>query len=301
MLTRSVGVTPGATVASERAPGNAAVVPVNGADLRVQTFGDLADRAILLIHGAAAPVLGWEDEFCHRLAFAARFVIRYDHRAVDRFDGVAGPTGPTLRDLTADAVGLLDAHGLARAHLVGRSVGGMIALLAALDHPERVASLTLIGMNPGSPGLSPATPFSAIVGQRRLDSADRAVIDQALGLLRLSAHPSDWSECAAMPAAGECDLGRTLTIAGSRESLSGSGDRLPFRARLGDIRAPALIVHGAEDPVFPHRQALALAREIPGARVLTLERTGHELPRAEWDRVVAAVERHTSKGGCRRQ
>jgi pimeloyl-ACP methyl ester carboxylesterase len=132
------------------------IVRANGVDLCVETFGDPADPAILLIHGAATSMLGWEDEFCERLAAGSRYVMRYDHRDTGR--SVSYETGAppyTLRDLTADAVGLLDAFDLGSAHLVGRSMGGGIAMLAALDYPKRVGSLTLVGTSPGGPGLPP--------------------------------------------------------------------------------------------------------------------------------------------------
>lgn len=122
------------------------IVRANGVGLCVETFGDPADPAILLIHGATTSMLGWEDEFCERLAAGPRFVVRYDHRDTGR--SVAYEPGApryTLRDLVADAVGLLDAFSLQGAHLVGRSLGGATcAMLAALDHPDRVASLTLV-------------------------------------------------------------------------------------------------------------------------------------------------------------
>lgn len=103
------------------------IVRANGVDLCVETFGDPADPAILLIHGTNTSMLGWEDEFCERLAAGPRFVVRYDHRDTGR--SVAYEPGApryTLRDLVADAVGLLDAFGLQGTHLVGRSLGGAV-------------------------------------------------------------------------------------------------------------------------------------------------------------------------------
>jgi pimeloyl-ACP methyl ester carboxylesterase len=120
-----------------------------------------ADPAILLIMGSSASMDWWEDDFCERLADGRRFVVRYDHRDTGRSVSYRPGAPPyTLRDLAADAVGLLDTFGLARAHLVGMSMGGAIAQLVALDHPGRVASLTLIATSPagpGDPGL-PETP-----------------------------------------------------------------------------------------------------------------------------------------------
>src|SRR3954452_13992410 len=165
------------------------IVQANGVDLCVQTFGDPADPAILLIHGAATSMHGWDDEFCERLASGPKFVIRYDHRDTGR--SVSYPPGAppyTLPDLAADAVGLLDVFSLDRAHLVGRSMGGGIAIIAAVDLPGRVASLTLIGTSPGGPDLPPMSEeFLAHIGGA--DTPDwsfrTAVIDSIIDLLRL--------------------------------------------------------------------------------------------------------------------
>jgi pimeloyl-ACP methyl ester carboxylesterase len=121
------------------------MVHANEVELCVQAFGHAGDPVILLIRGSAASMDWWEDDFCERLAAGRRFVIRYHHRDTGRpVSYQPGAPACTLRDLAADAVGLLDAFGVARAHLVGMSVGGAIAQLMALDHPGRVASLTLI-------------------------------------------------------------------------------------------------------------------------------------------------------------
>ena len=123
---------------------------INGIDLCVETLGDPADPSILLIMGSGASMDFWEDEFCERLRAGGRFVIRYDHR--DTGQSVSyepGRPAYTGDDLIADAIGVIEAVGLTRAHVVGMSMGGAIAQLAALDHPDRVASLTLIATSAG--------------------------------------------------------------------------------------------------------------------------------------------------------
>lgn len=148
----------------------------NGVDLCVQTFGDPRDPALLLVHGATASMLAWDDDFCRRLAAGGRFVIRYDQRDTGRSVGYPpGPPPYSLDDLAADTVGLLDAFGLSRAHVVGRSLGGTLAMRIALARPERVASLTLVATSPGGAGLSP--PSQAFLAHIE------------------SARPPDWSEC----------------------------------------------------------------------------------------------------------
>src|ERR671919_1948030 len=120
------------------------MVEVNGVELWAQTFGNRDDPAVLLVMGLAASMLHWEDEFCDRLADGSRFVIRYDHRDTGR--SVSYPPGApqyTGRDLAEDAIGVLDAFGVARAHVVGISMGGGLGQSLAIHHPARVASLTL--------------------------------------------------------------------------------------------------------------------------------------------------------------
>lgn len=116
---------------------NDRIVRANGVHICVETFGDRKDPAILLIHGATASMLAWEDDFCKRLASGARFVIRYDHRDTGRSVSYEPGAPPySLGDLMEDAVGLLDVFDLDRAHLTGRSMGGGIAVLASLNHPR---------------------------------------------------------------------------------------------------------------------------------------------------------------------
>jgi pimeloyl-ACP methyl ester carboxylesterase len=284
---------------------NEKIVRANRVDLCVETFGDPADLPILLIHGAAASMLAWEDGFCERLAAGSRFVVRYDHRDTGRSVSYEPGAPPyTLRDLVADAVGLLDAFDLGSAHLVGRSMGGGIAMLAALDYTDRVASLTLVGTSPGGSDLPPMSEefLAHISGAGSPDWSDReAVIDHVIGMLRVFSGGSGHLDEAAMRDLVGRDVDRTVNIASSQTNHFVIDVGEPSRDRLGEIRAPTLVVHGAEDPVFPLGHALALAKEIPGAQLLTLEQTGHELPRAVWDVVVPAILRHTSAGRRRHE
>jgi len=280
--------------------GNEKVVQANGVNVCVQNFGDRADPPILLIHGATTSMLGWEDEFCERLAAGSRFIMRYDHRDTGRSVSYEPGAPPyTLRDLVADAVGLLHAFDLESAHLVARSMGGQLAMLAALDYPDRIASLTLIGTSPGGSDLPPMSEaFLAYTGgTENPDWSDReAVIDHILGMLRMFSGGSGHFNEATMRDLVGHDVDRTANVASNQINHFAMDVGEPFRGRIGEIGAPTLVVHGEEDPVFPLGHALALEREIPGAELLVLERTGHELPRAAWDVVVPAILRHTSGG-----
>ncbi|HEV2778765.1 MAG TPA: alpha/beta hydrolase [Actinophytocola sp.] len=285
--------------------GNEKIVRVNGVDLCMETFGDPADPAILLLNGNAASMDYWRAEFCQRLAADARFVIRYDSRDTGR--SVSYPPGAppyTSRDLVDDAIGLLDTLGLARAHLVGVSSGGGLGQVLAAEHPDRVASLTLISTTfAGSHATADLPPMS----------------DRMKAVFAAEPAPPDWSDRAAViehlltnlrPYAGsvrddEAELrelmarivDRTVDIESSQTNHWVLDDSAvePVNPRPSEITAPTLVIHGTEDPLFPHPHGEALAREIPGAQLLTLDGVGHDYPpRPTWDVVITALVAHTS-------
>jgi pimeloyl-ACP methyl ester carboxylesterase len=276
------------------------MVAVRGVELCVQTFGSASDPAVLLVMGLGASMLHWEDGFCERLAGGSRFVIRYDHRDTGRSVSYPpGAPGYTGDDLVADAAGVLDALGVTRAHVVGFSMGGALAQLLALDYADRVASLTLISTSPGSgadlPGMSPELRARFDDPPPEPDWTDReAVVDYLVAEERVYAAPSRPFEAGQRRELAERIVDRTTDIAAAVKNHWLLDDGQSWRQRLGELRAPTLVLHGTEDPLFPIGHAVALASEIPGPRLIRLERMGHELPRAVWDVVVAEILRHTA-------
>jgi pimeloyl-ACP methyl ester carboxylesterase len=276
------------------------MVEVNGVGLCVETFGADRNPAVLLVMGAAASMLLWEDEFCERLASGGRFVIRYDHRDTGR--SVTYPAGApeyTGDDLVADAPGVLDALGVGRAHVVGMSMGGAIAQRLAIDYPDRVSSLTLISTSPGSgpdlPAMSDELRAHFAEPPPPPDWSDRdAVVDYLVEDERVyAARSRPFDEAARRELAGR-NFDRSIDLAASMANhFLLDGGESP-RERLGEIRVPTLVLHGTEDPLFPIEHGRALANAIPGARLVTLEQTGHELPPFTWDVVVPAILEHTS-------
>jgi pimeloyl-ACP methyl ester carboxylesterase len=273
------------------------LVRVNGVDLCVQTFG--AGPAVLLIGGHSASMLWWPREFCERLAAAGRFVIRYDNRDTGR--SVRYPlTKPEYGtpDLVADAVGVLDALGVDRAHVVGQSMGGAIAQLVALARPDRLASLTLLSTTAGGDDLPGMTDelgrhFGAMTEPDWTDRA--AVVEYLVEDFRAYTGSLPFDEDEIRATAGE-DFDRTGDIAVALTNhghIEDTGE--PWRTRLGEIIAPTLVLHGTEDPLFPLPHGEMLAREIPDARLVALAGAGHELPRAVWDVVIPELVKHTSR------
>jgi pimeloyl-ACP methyl ester carboxylesterase len=283
-------------------PVNDRIVRANGVDLCVETFGDRGDPAILLVHGGGNCMVSWDDELCARLATGGRLVVRYDIRGAGRsMQAAAAPFG--LRDLVADAAGLLDALELRQAHVLGMSLGGAVAQLLALDHPDRVASLVLVSTTPGGPGHAtpdlppPADELRAFFEDEPAvpDWSDRAAVidflvesERPFGARSRRFDEADQRAVAARVVDHSADIEASLTNA------FGFDVGEPWRRRLGDVTAPALVVHGTEDPMFPFAHAVALADEIPGATLLSVPGMGHEyFPRDTWDVVVPAILRHT--------
>ncbi|WP_394846239.1 alpha/beta fold hydrolase [Pendulispora brunnea] len=278
------------------------VVRANGVDICVETFGDAGDSPILLIMGRAASMDWWEPAFCERLAAGHHFVVRYDQRDTGRsMHDAPGAPQYGSRDLVDDAAGLLDALGLARAHVVGMSSGGAIAQLFALNHPGKLASLTLMStsaLHPGLPKMSDELrAYFEHAAQAPLpDWSDRAaVIDFIVeGARPFAAHPFD--EAGVRDIAAHA-VDRDLDIASAmlnHDAMRDDGEG-PWWPRLGEITVPTLVMHGDEDPLFHLEHGRALARAIPVAELLVLEHVGHEVPRSAWDRIIDAILRHTGR------
>jgi pimeloyl-ACP methyl ester carboxylesterase len=270
------------------------LVHANGIELCIQSFGDPAAPALLLIGGAEASMDWWDDEFCERLAAGRRYVIRYDSRDTGRSTTFAPGNPPYGADaLLSDASDLLDELHIPAAHIVGISMGGGIAQELAISRPERVASLTLISTSPGGPDL----PSMSDELTRQFAESDGGT--------------PDWSDRDAVIAyylGGEYMLAGTIPVDEERlRRVAGRAwDRSPSpasaqnhwrltggwstRDRLNEITAPTLVLHGTADPLFPYGHGEVLAREIPGARLVPLAGMGHQMPPPEsWDAAVAEI------------
>jgi pimeloyl-ACP methyl ester carboxylesterase len=268
------------------------LVEANGVQLCAETFGARTDPAVLLVMGTEASMDWWDTEFCQRLAGGGRFVIRYDQR--DTGQSIAYPPGEpeyTGNDLEADALGLLDSLALDTVHLVGMSSGGALAQVIALDHPGRIASLTLISTSFADRDFShlpQMTPEGArLFSMPAPDWSSRAeTVEHIVELWRACASPSGPFEEERVRATAERSVDRSRDVEASytNHDLIDPGDA-PSR-RLEDLDIPALVIHGRDDPVFPIEHGVALRDAIPGARLLPLDRTGHELPSRVWDLVI---------------
>jgi pimeloyl-ACP methyl ester carboxylesterase len=275
------------------------MVNANGVELCTEAFGRPADPPILLIMGIGSSMLWWDEGFCRMLAAGGRFVIRYDHRDTGRsVTYPRGHPGYTGGDLVADAARVLDAYGLPAAHVVGVSAGGAFAQLLALDVPERVTSLVLISTSPAVPDgrelPSPTAEFGRFVATAGVDWSDTdAVIDYLVDYSRLLAGGRRPFDEAAVRDLVRRDAARARDFAAvqNHDAIPDDGVR---RGPLSSIAVPTLVIHGSADPMFPIGHGEALAEQLPGARLLTLDRAGHGLDRADWETVARAIHEHTS-------
>ena len=273
------------------------MIDADGVTLCTESFGDPADPPVLLIMGIAGSMLWWDDELCAALAAGGRFVVRYDHRDTGR--STSSPPGrPDYGgpDLVADAARVLDGYGIARAHVVGVSMGGALAQLLALDHPGRVASLVLMSTSPAGPAddLPPvADPYRAFMAEAEVDWSDPgAIVEHHVAETRALSgdRPFDEARVRAMVIR---DVERAHDPASAQNHALLDGGE-PWRDRLGSIGVPVLVIHGSADPLFPLGHGRALAAEIPGARLLVLDGAGHVLDAADHGAVVRAILAHTA-------
>ncbi|HET6687514.1 MAG TPA: alpha/beta fold hydrolase [Jiangellaceae bacterium] len=274
------------------------LLEVNGVELGVETYGNRAGPAIVLVAGAAASMLWWDAELCERIAAGTRYVIRYDHRDTGRSTSYPpGQPAYSFTDLTLDMLGIQDALGIERAHLVCQSMFGGIGLIAGVDHPDRVASLTFVSSSTGEAGLPPPSDEFAKGLPAEPDPTDAAsVVEYVVGSTRSYAGGSPYFDEAAIRALVERDLARARSYASTLVNHYAIEFDGPARGGFGDIAAPTLVVHGDHDPLLPLPHGKALRDAIPGAELLVLEGAGHDLPRPVWDDFVSALIRHTGRG-----
>jgi pimeloyl-ACP methyl ester carboxylesterase len=280
------------------------MIEANGVDLCVDTTGDAADPAILLIGGMGASMDWWEEEFCQRLAAGGRFVIRYDHRDTGRSVSYpAGAPGYTGADLAADVTGVLDALGRRSAHLAGISMGGALAQQVALAHPDRVESLVLISTSPAVPCGAELPPMSEDLRAYfaaevpRPDWAERAAVIDYIVDYERRLEGAEYFDEAHVRALVERIVDRTNDVAASMTNHALAEEGELARGRLDEIAAPTLVIHGTADPLFPYGHGEALAREIPRAELLPLAGVGHQVPpRPWWTAVIAAMLRGHAGG-----
>ncbi len=288
---------------------------VGDVEIAYETIGDPADPPLLLVMGLATQMIGWPDGFCTGLAERGLYVIRFDNRDVGlsthlhdapppnvraALGGDTSSASYTLPDMARDAVGLLDALRLDSAHVVGASMGGMIAQAMAIGHPERVRSLTSIMSTTGDPSVGAPTEAALGVLLTPPPSDRDGAMRRAVDAYRVIGSPGfELDEDALRERAG-LSFDRAHDPAGVARQLVAvlaSGDRT--RA-LRDVRVPALVIHGAADTLVDPSGGKATAAAIPDAELLVVDGMGHDLPRAVWPQLTDRIADLVARADARR-
>lgn len=273
------------------------------AQICAEAFGESENPAVLLICGASTSMDFWDAEFCTRLAGAGRYVIRYDLRDTGGSTSYpAGEPGYTGADLVGDSLAVLDGFEVETAYVVGISMGGAIAQRVALEHPGRVIGLTLMATSPISgtaadgtelPSMEPRLAEYFAEGGPEVDWTDReAAIEAMVEGERpfAGAIPFD-AERMRRTAARAFDRTRDMAAMQTNHWIADEGPSTG--SQLDQIRLPALILHGTDDPLFSLAHGEALAKTIPGARLLPLTGMGHQYPPEPlWDQIVTEIIDH---------
>lgn len=285
-------------------------VTVGDVDLAYETFGDRADTPVLLVSGLGSQMISYADELCAGLAARGLFVIRFDNRDVglsthlhsaglprlgDVRRGDRSSVHYELADMAADAAGLIGTLGLDSVHLVGVSMGGMIAQRVAIDHPERVRSLTSIMSTTGDRSVGGASEAAqAVLYAPPAQDRDEA-IERQLASSRVIGSPGFPLDEEAVRARAALAYDRAHDPAGVARQMAAIVTSPDRTADLGRVAVPTLVIHGSDDALVNVSGGRATAAAVPGAELVVIEGMGHDLPRPLWpeltERIAGLVSR----------
>ncbi len=276
-------------------------VRANGIDIEYESFGRAPDPALLLIMGVTAPMVNWPDPLCEGLAARGFRVIRFDNRDIGRsthLDALGRPNLPALiaeatagrpvaapyglNDMAADAVGLLDALGIARAHIAGASMGGMIAQLVAIDHPARARSLVSIMSTTGRPEVSRPKPeaFAALLTPPASPGREDRIA-RSVAVWRVIGSPGfPWTDAELTAYVTRGVDYAPYDPVGMARQMAAVLAAPPRNERLRSVRLPALVIHGDADPLIPASGGEDTAESVPGAELLIIPGAGHDINEA---------------------
>jgi pimeloyl-ACP methyl ester carboxylesterase len=289
------------------------LAPANGVELAYQELGDPDGEPLLLIMGLATQMLGWDEDFCAMLAERGFRVVRFDNRDIGRSTKIEAAGLPKqtdmllgrrrtapylLRDMGEDTIGLMDYLGIRLAHLVGASMGGMIAQTVAIRRPGRVRSLVSIMSSTGKRwlGVPARKAFGALLAQP--PEGREAAVEHTVSVFRTigsPGYPMDEARIRALAAASYDRSHSRAGIARQLHAVTASGDRTEALRRL---RLPTTVIHGASDPLIRPVAGRATARAISGSHLRLIEGMGHDLPRELWPTFVDEIAATAGRGGA---
>ncbi len=296
-----------------------AQLDVNGLQIEYDTFGDPNDDPVLLIMGLGTQMIAWSVDFCEALASHGHYVIRFDNRDIGlstKFEGARSPSrlrylmnhilgtpldAPyTLGDMAADAAGVLEALAIESAHIVGASMGGMIAQLVTVQYPERVKSLTSIMSTSGAPGLPrPRADVMRHVFRDRPSKGDeKAMFEHLVKSVRLISSPGYPRSDEEFRTLIKTTIERSFYPQGFVRQLAAIVDDGSRVDRLKTIDAPTLIIHGRDDPLVPVECGIDTARYIRGAKLEIIDGLGHDIPPQLIGRLTSLIADHAHEAAA---
>ena len=288
-------------------------ITANGIQIEYETHGDPKDPPLLLVMGLGAQLTLWPIELVEALVARGYYVIRHDNRdiglsqkfsqhgvpnfkrvALMQMFGLKPRTPYTLADMAADAAGLLDALGIAKAHVVGASMGGMIVQLMGINHPDKLLSITSIMSTTGNRRVPPARPeaMKALLNRAPAGATLDQVMPIGLHVSRAIGSPGYPAAEDRLRANIERDYARSYFPEGAARQISAivaDGDR---RKRLKAVKTPTLVIHGVDDPLVPVEGGRDTAAHIPGAKLLEVPGMGHDLPLELVEQIADAIAEH---------
>jgi pimeloyl-ACP methyl ester carboxylesterase len=289
---------------------------VGDLELCYETFGAPDAPPLLLIMGLASQMIMWDEDFCELLARRGFRVIRFDNRDIGHSTHVRGAPIPSrwrlltrsaraaaysLGEMADDAVGLLDQLQIPGAHIVGISMGGMIAQLLAIDHPDRVLSLVSIMSTTGNRRVGKPQPRMMLRLMRKVPRQREAYIKDHIENYRAIGSPGyDFEEDRKRERAARC-FDRGIYPAGSARQLGAVVAAHDRTSHLGKVTAPTTVIHGDADPLVNVSGGQATAEAIPGAKLLILPGMGHDLPRELWPQIIDAIADNAGVGAADRR
>ena len=282
----------------------------NGITIEYETFGDPSSPPVLLIMGLGGQLTAWDPAFCNALADAGFYVIRYDNRDVGRstwLDDAGAPdlaellTGTataaySMSDMAADAAGLLDALGLASAHIVGASMGGMIAQTFAIAYPQRTLTLVSIMSTTGDTTVGQPSPEALAALTAPPPTTRDVVMEQAVKAWRLIGSPGFPFDEEAVRERAAADYDRGFHPSGTARQLAAIIFQPDRASALAGVGVPALVIHGEADPLVDPSGGKATAAAIPGARLKLIPGMGHDLPPELFGELVTELTGHFREG-----
>ncbi|RDY28168.1 alpha/beta hydrolase [Romboutsia weinsteinii] len=282
---------------------NEKITRINGIDICTESFGDSSKPAILLINGATNSMVYWDEDFCKQLADSGRFVIRFDNRDVGRSTNYEpGTSNYTVTDMANDALGILDVYNIEKAHIIGMSLGGMIAQVIAYNHSDRVLSMTnmsssLYGSDESERNLPSIDEclFSYYAKGAEIDwTNNNEVIDYLVEGGKMLCGPKRIFDENRTRKLATQDVNRVNNILSMFNHSTLKGDDF-YEDKIKEIKIPTLIIHGTNDVILPYEHALALHNELPNSSLVTLDGAGHEINFSDWNTMIDAIIEHTSK------